>query len=362
MTFAEHLIEKLQYNLWANQRFGAWLAELPEGMYDEKVANSFPSLRATWNHIQKAETGWWNKMRSEKGDVFPDFDDSETCEHQVKELIRQSVTLLNYCSAFSILDWEAEVKYLIGSKEYSPNRRQIVEHILNHSTYHRGQLITIANQLGLSGLPSTDFVKYLRAPLSKPNDVFSPNYWESRYENQQDRWDVGYITPPLKRIIDSLNDKDTKILIPGAGQAYAAEYAFKQGFKNVYVCDWSSAALKRIRQLLPKFPEDQFLCQDYFTIDEKFDVILEQTFFCALPPSKRKLYIEKSATFLHPEGVLTGLLFGIQFPKAGPPFGGDEAEYRKLFEPRFRIETLETCSDSIPSRLGNELYFKAIKR
>ena len=361
MTAYEHLIEKLQYNLWANQQFGDWLLSIPEIMYSAQVNNSFPSLRTTWNHIQKAETGWWKKMRGEKGSLFPEFNNTDSCEIQVKELIRQSVTLVNYCSTFSEEHWEDKVEYLSGDQKYSPSRRQVVEHILNHSNYHRGQLITIAYQLSLSNLPSTDFIKYLRDPINDTKDVFSPNYWEHRYNNQQDRWDVGYITPPLKRIIDSIKNKSSKILIPGAGQAHAAEYAFNQGFKNVYICDWAPAALIRIKELIPEFPKEQYLCQDYFTIDEKFDFIIEQTFFCALPPSKRTLYIEKSATFLQPEGILIGLLFGIQFPKAGPPFGGDEAEYRKLFKSHFRFECLETCTDSIPSRLGNELYFRAQK-
>jgi len=356
------IIEKLQYNLWANQRLGDWLLSLDSGLYDQKVSNSFPSLRATWNHIQKAEAGWWNKMRGHQQNVFPDFNDDESCETQVKELIRQSVTLINFALSMSDDDWQKTVDYKFKDRLNQPTRIQVIEHVLNHSTYHRGQLITIAHQLGLKDLPSTDFIKYLRQPLIDPKDVFSSNYWENRYKNDQDRWDVGYITPPLKRIIDDLENKETKILIPGAGQAHAAEYAHKQGFKNVYICDWAPAALERIQQLIPEFPEDHFLCQDFFTIEEKFDVIIEQTFFCALPPSKRRLYIEKSATFLHPEGVLTGLLFGIQFPKAGPPFGGDEAEYRQLFSDHFHLETLEACTDSIPSRLGNELFIRAIKK
>jgi len=58
------------------------------------------------------------------------------------------------------------------------------------------------------------------------------NYWENRYQNQQTGWDIGEISSPLKAYIDQLEDKSIKILIPGAGNAYEAEYLFLNGFKT----------------------------------------------------------------------------------------------------------------------------------
>lgn len=192
--------------------------------------------------------------------------------------------------------------------------------------------------------------------------VFSVEYWQNRYAEGRTGWDIGRISPPLKRILDGIEDKDAKILIPGAGNAYEAEYAFKQGFRNIYVCDWSSVAFDRLMSVVPEFPKENLLIRNYFELEIKVDYILEQTFFCALPPSKRQEYILKSATFLNHSGVLTGVLFASHFPFAGPPFGGTAEEYKKLWSTHFEIEHLEPCKDSINPRLGNELFLKAIKK
>lgn len=50
------------------------------------------------------------------------------------------------------------------------------------------------------------------------------SYWENRYTNNLIGWNIGYISTPLKTYIDQIKDKSLKILIPGAGNSYEAEY------------------------------------------------------------------------------------------------------------------------------------------
>ena len=187
-------------------------------------------------------------------------------------------------------------------------------------------------------------------------------YWEERYQLADTPWDTGAITPPLKKFIDQLNDQEIRILIPGAGRAHEADYLIKNGFQNTFICDWSEKAIAEFQRNHPKFPEDQLLIQDFFQIDQKFDLILEQTFFCALPPSQRTAYSEKTAALLQYEGIVAGLLFAHEFPFTGPPFGGTEAEYRQLFSPNFHIIEMQISPDSIQPRLGNELFFRMKKK
>ena len=61
------------------------------------------------------------------------------------------------------------------------------------------------------------------------------------------------------------------------------------------------------------------------------------------------------------DGKLVGLLFNIPLNEDHPPFGGNEKEYRKLFEQKFDIEIMETAYNSIPARAGNELFIKMQK-
>ena len=99
-----------------------------------------------------------------------------------------------------------------------------------------------------------------------------------------------------------------------------------------------------------------FRSSDFFDLTGKFDLILEQTFFCALDPDVRRNYVIKMHDLLQPKGKLAGLLFGCEFEKAGPPFGGNSDSYHALFQDLFEIQIMEPCYNSIPPRQGNELF------
>lgn len=186
-------------------------------------------------------------------------------------------------------------------------------------------------------------------------------YWEARYQGQNTPWDIGYASPPLLNYLRAHAQPNWAILIPGAGHAYEAVWLHEQGFPNVYVCDWAPAAFELLRQQAPSFPETHLLAQDFFELDLKVDLLLEQTFFCAIDPKQRPDYVQKAFQLLKPKGRLAGVLFAHPFGRPGPPFGGTKREYQALFAPPFDIQQLEIARDSIPPRLGNELFVELQK-
>lgn len=187
-------------------------------------------------------------------------------------------------------------------------------------------------------------------------------FWSNRYQENQTGWDIGYISTPLKEFIDQLKNRDLKILIPGAGNSYEAEYLFQNGFKNTYLCDIAHEPLHNFTERNPEFPNDQILEADFFDIENAFDLILEQTFFCAIPVDKRQDYAEKTAALLKNNGILAGLLFDFNLEAGGPPFGGSKQEYLTYFSPHFEIEIFERSYNSIKPRQGKELFFKFRKK
>ncbi len=187
-------------------------------------------------------------------------------------------------------------------------------------------------------------------------------YWENRYKNKDTKWDIGYVSTPLKTYFDQLTNKSLKILIPGGGNSYEAEYLHNKGFTEVYVVDVSETALQNFKKRVPTFPSEKLLNQDFFKLEETFDLIIEQTFFCALNPSLRDEYVSKMYQLLKPKGKLVGLLFNFPLTDDGPPFGGSEAEYKKRFSPFFEIKIMETAHNSIPERKGNELFVMLQKK
>jgi thiopurine S-methyltransferase len=183
-------------------------------------------------------------------------------------------------------------------------------------------------------------------------------FWDDKYAENKLGWDIGYVSTPIKVYIDQLTNKDLKILIPGAGNGYEVEYLFNKGFTNIHVIDIALQPLKNLKKRIPSFPENQLLHLDFFDLKEvQFDLILEQTFFCALDPMLRQVYVSKMNNILVPGGKLVGLFFDFPLSTEGPPFGGSEKEYRQLFEQQFNIRILERTYNSIKPRKGIELFF-----
>ena len=129
-------------------------------------------------------------------------------------------------------------------------------------------------------------------------------YWENRYSQNQIGWNLGRISTPLKTYFDQLEDTSLKILIPGAGNSYEAEYLWNKGFKNIYVLDFVQQPLDNLKHRVPDFPENQLLKINFFKLKNSFDIIIEQTFFCALNPYLRIDYKDQMHQLLNHKAKL----------------------------------------------------------
>ena len=187
-------------------------------------------------------------------------------------------------------------------------------------------------------------------------------FWNNQYIAQSTGWDLGQVSPPLKAYIDQITDKNIKILIPGCGNSYEAEYLLQQGFTNVNVIDIAPELVERLKSKFKSNLHINIILGDFFEHSGEYDLILEQTFFCALDPSLRRKYVEKMANLLKSDGKIAGVLFSKIFEMTGPPFGGTKEEYQELFKDKFNFKIFEPCYNSYEKRLGNELFVVFIKR
>lgn len=187
------------------------------------------------------------------------------------------------------------------------------------------------------------------------------NFWNNRYAENQTGWDIGYPSTPLKEFIDTLTDKTIQVLIPGCGNAYEAQYLHEQGFENVCVIDIAPLALESFHKRFPNFPKDHLILGNFFEHQGDYDLILEQTFFCALNPDLRADYAKKMYELLVPDGKLAGVMFNHPLTEKGPPFGGSAEEYAGYFSKYFEIRSMAPCQNSIKPRMGNELWVEMIR-
>jgi hypothetical protein len=185
-------------------------------------------------------------------------------------------------------------------------------------------------------------------------------YWTERYAQGSTGWDIGAPSPPLMEFVRGF-DKKAHILIPGAGNSHDWIALKTLGYSNVFALDFASEPIDRLKALNPEW-SDGLIQEDFFEHLATYDLILEQTFFCALPPERRPDYVKKMNDLLKDQGTLGGVLFGVDFEREGPPFGGNEAEFRRLFASHLNIRKMEACYNSIPPRKGAELFFIAKKK
>lgn len=186
----------------------------------------------------------------------------------------------------------------------------------------------------------------------------SKDYWNNRYAENATGWDIGKVSTPLKVYIDQLTNKSCSILIPGGGNGHEAIYLSENGFINITIVDISPIAIASLKEIFEQkgITNIQLICADFFEFRSSYDLIIEQTFFCALDPHLREAYLMKMAELLKVDGKLVGLLFNTDF-KVSPPFGGNHLEYQEQFAKHFDIIKMEPCYNSIAPRSGNELFF-----
>jgi SAM-dependent methyltransferase len=192
--------------------------------------------------------------------------------------------------------------------------------------------------------------------------VLDKNFWDNLWKNKLTGWDVGGISTPLAAYFEQYEHKYAKILIPGCGNAYEAEHIAALGFTDITILDISPEVVSRLQEKFKDNPVVNVIEGDYFQHQGCYDIIVEQTFFCAINPELRGEYIDKAYSLLKDNGKIVGLLFEKDFGSPLPPYGGSEAEYRKLFSPNFVINVMEKCYNSITPRKDSELFIILTKK
>lgn len=188
------------------------------------------------------------------------------------------------------------------------------------------------------------------------------SYWNTQWETNTTGWDIGYASPAITKFMEGYANKKDKILIPGCGNAYEAEFLLSKGFSDITLIDIAQKAVEMLKEKFAGKQQVNVLCEDFFQHQGNYDIIIEQTFFCAIPPVRRNEYVKKAASLLNDGGRIIGLLFDRTFEQQGPPFGGCPCEYKPIFNPDFVINKMEKCHNSIPQRADTELFIHLIKK
>lgn len=148
------------YNLWADERLIKVIFELDDSQLDLEVKSSFSSLRKTLAHMYDAEKIWLNRLRGTTLDHWPSH---QLERFEIELLLEESRACFNYVQQVNEQDINTLCVYQ-GRKgnSFSHSRGEILMHVFNHATYHRGQLVNMLRQIGVESIPATDLIHYLR--------------------------------------------------------------------------------------------------------------------------------------------------------------------------------------------------------
>ncbi len=182
----------------------------------------------------------------------------------------------------------------------------------------------------------------------------TPQFWETRYQNNQFTWDLGRPTPVFARLASQGQLTPGAMVVLGAGRGHDARLFARHGFM-VTAVDFADAAITAMQGLNdPHHPVD-VVQSDFFELPSGFNgryhYVLDYTCFCAILPERRGEYANLVTRLLQPGGQFVTLAYPIGTRAGGPPFTVQPDAIIDLFVTNgFTLQHRESPPDSVPER------------
>lgn len=190
-------------------------------------------------------------------------------------------------------------------------------------------------------------------PGATPSD---PDFWDHIYRDDAGGWELGRPTPPLAEYFAAHAPIGMRTLVVGCGRGHEARLLAGLGARVTAIDIAPAAIATAVATSDPALGID-YQQRDLFDLPGtigRFDLIVEHCCYCAIEPQRRQAYVDAVADLLTPGGRLVGLFYAHGRP-GGPPFTVDPAELRANFERRFTVDQLAPPTNSVLTRLGEEL-------
>ncbi len=151
------------YNLWANNRLVEVINNLTDEQVDRDITSSYPSIRKTVLHLWDVENIWWQRMKLAEVQVWQ----SDHFSGSLMELNNNLLVLSKQWKEWIDIATEAalEHEFIYRNSKKDQFKQPVYEmllHLFNHQSYHRGQLVTMLRQVDVTNIPNTDLISFLR--------------------------------------------------------------------------------------------------------------------------------------------------------------------------------------------------------
>ncbi|HMJ48515.1 MAG TPA: DinB family protein [Ferruginibacter sp.] len=151
------------YTIWANQKIFDCIANLTDDQINREITSSFCSIHKTVLHMWDAESAWYQRLKLAEKMQMPSADFNGTFLEMVTQLNQQSAIWKDWVDNATEVQLQHVFAYQNSKKEqFKQPVYEMLLHLFNHNTYHRGQLVTMLRQLGVDKIPPTDFSVFCR--------------------------------------------------------------------------------------------------------------------------------------------------------------------------------------------------------
>ncbi|CAN1253558.1 Probable thiol methyltransferase 2 [Linum perenne] len=189
--------------------------------------------------------------------------------------------------------------------------------------------------------------------------------WEKCWEQGLIPWDLGRTTPVILHLHQAGTLPKGRALVPGCGTGYDV-VAMACPERYVVGLEISDKAIEKANQLFSSLPNSNhftFVKADFFNWNpsEKFDLIFDYTFFCAIEPKMRPEWAQRISDLLSPDGELITLIFPISDHVGGPPYKVSVSDYEELLHPMgFKAVLIADNEQAVGPRKVTLQFFQVV--
>ncbi|MBS1493576.1 MAG: hypothetical protein JST55_08700 [Bacteroidetes bacterium] len=157
------LTDYVNYNYWANKKICDLLLTLDDSVLEKDIDSSFRTIKETVYHIWGAEWIWFLRVSDSSKIEWPVKNFNGNFKEAVGLFHKASLDMINLVNEKNEKDFDADILYHnIAGQGFTNKLYEIIMHCMNHSTFHRGQIVTMLRTAGVTNLFSTDFITYYR--------------------------------------------------------------------------------------------------------------------------------------------------------------------------------------------------------
>ena len=165
----KQIVDYVRYNLWVNTRLVTLFQNSEDSLISKEIVSSFPSIRATLIHLWDVEVLWMMRLQGTSPKEFPSKNFTGSNAEVYINLLAASKAFLDFVETQPAKFFNQSIIFtlLSATGEFKHEAADMIHHCMNHQTFHRGQLITMARQVGITAFPRTDFIVFKREMSQK---------------------------------------------------------------------------------------------------------------------------------------------------------------------------------------------------